>query len=122
MIEELEERLNNIKPVIDLSKEPMLVGKDKLYSASQCIESFVGFHSYMLIQVIDRDIYTDFFSTHDEAYKRMLEDMEEILGVSPEITDESVNKVAESWDYDYEYSSAWLSGKNNYDWKIVNVI
>lgn len=123
MIEKIKQKLNEMIPEIDLSKEPMLGGSDKLYSVAQITKAMSDVSSYVLIQVMEREISETVFGSKTEAYNAMLGHLEEVLGFS--VQDYKEASVAQeyrgdSWDYDD--NEAWCSAwDDKYDWKIIEV-
>lgn len=75
---------------------------------------------YMLITVIEREIFTEIFPTHREAREKMITEMKEY---GAEIPNECSEKEYECDDeFGFSEWSAYLNDGNNhdnYDWLIV---
>jgi hypothetical protein len=77
---------------------------------------------YMLISVCDRDILTELFDTHKEAFVQMKTEMTEQGKVPKEVFDET--DIYEDSDFGFGPEGGWANdGVNhcNFDWRIVNI-
>lgn len=77
---------------------------------------------YMLVTVIEREILTEIFDTYDDAYKTMLNELQQYGGIQGEHLNADEAEAPDSWGY-CKWNAYLNDGSNhdNYDWLIVQI-
>ena len=74
---------------------------------------------YMLITVIDREIMTELFDSKEEAVSAMKKEMTEEANVPIDIL--NTYDEYEETGFGYGEESGWANGRNDCDWRIVEI-
>jgi hypothetical protein len=75
---------------------------------------------FILIEVIERDIFVTKFKTHEEAYNEMTRRLKEIINLHYD-DDEFGEQNDRGSEWDYGYDMAWSNINDNFDWKIEEI-